>query len=89
MLRLTIMCLKVCGMSIVRFFAFPTCTCGSGTFNIVKDTNVVVQKDYVVNFLVGLNESFNHARSKVLMMTPSPDLSKVYSILLQEESQGL
>lgn len=40
-----------------------------------------------MKFMVGLDDSFNHLRSQLLLQKPIPTLSQVYSMLLQEESQ--
>ncbi|XP_075654886.1 uncharacterized protein LOC142625062 [Castanea sativa] len=40
-----------------------------------------------MKFLIGLNESFSQVRTQVLLMDPIPSLSKVYSLLIQEEAQ--
>ena len=40
-----------------------------------------------MKFLMGLNDSFSQVRSQVLLMDPIPSLSKVYSLLIQEETQ--
>ena len=36
---------------------------------------------------MGLNESYTQVRGNVLMINPSPTLSQVYSLLIQEERQ--
>ena len=40
----------------------------------------------VMKFLMGLNENFEILRSQILMYDPFPSMSKVYSLVLQEES---
>ena len=40
-----------------------------------------------MKFLMGVNESFSQVRSQVLLMDPIPSLSKVYSLMIQEETQ--
>ncbi|KAL8128450.1 hypothetical protein V2J09_017605 [Rumex salicifolius] len=40
-----------------------------------------------VQFLVGLNDSYNSVRTNVLMMKPVPTLAEVYQLVLQDESQ--
>lgn len=40
-----------------------------------------------MNFLVGLNESFHVTRSQILLMDPLPPISRVFSLLVQEENQ--
>ena len=43
-------------------------------------------KAYVMRFLMGLNENFETLRSQILMHDHFPSMSKVYSLVLQEES---
>ena len=40
-----------------------------------------------MKFLMGLNDSFSQVQSQVLLMDQIPSLSKVYSLLIQEETQ--
>ena len=40
-----------------------------------------------MKFLMGVNESFSQVRSQVLLMDPIPSVSKVYSLMIQEETQ--
>ena len=44
-------------------------------------------RESVMKFLMELNDSFSQVRSQVLLMDPIPSLSKVYSLLIQEETQ--
>ena len=46
-------------------------------------------RDFMMKFLMGLNDSFSQVRSQVLLMDSIPSLSKVYSLLIQEETQRL
>ncbi|XP_075103660.1 uncharacterized protein LOC142178234 [Nicotiana tabacum] len=41
----------------------------------------------LLQFLMGLNESYEQARSQLLMMIPSPSVNKAYSIIMERESQ--
>ena len=45
------------------------------------------QSEYVLTFLMGLNESFTHTRGKILLMRPLPAISVVFSLVNQEERQ--
>jgi hypothetical protein len=36
---------------------------------------------------MGLNESFSHIRGHILLMEPLPPINKVFSFVIQEESQ--
>lgn len=45
------------------------------------------QHQHLLQFLMGLNDSYGHVRSQILMMNPLPSVNQAYSILSQEESQ--
>lgn len=45
------------------------------------------QMDYVLVFLMGLNESFSQVRSQILLIDPLPSISKVFSMNIQDERQ--
>lgn len=66
----------------ISYRPFPTCTCELFNFLQIRQ-----QSDYVLKFLVGLNDSYAFIRSQLLLMVPLPNMSKVFSLLLQEESQ--
>ena len=40
-----------------------------------------------MSFLMGLNDSYSAVRSQILLMDPIIPLSKVFSLLLQDEKQ--
>lgn len=58
--------------------------CISGS---VKELNSYFQMEYILSFLMGLNDSFAQIRSHLLLLDPVPLISKVFSLILQEESQ--
>ncbi|XP_070012657.1 uncharacterized protein [Nicotiana sylvestris] len=41
----------------------------------------------LLQFLMGLNDSYSQARSQIMMMTPVPSINKAYSLLVDVESQ--
>ncbi|KAL0404363.1 UNVERIFIED_CONTAM: hypothetical protein Sradi_2077100 [Sesamum radiatum] len=45
------------------------------------------QQDRLMQFLMGLNDSFDHIRGQILMVEPLPDVAKAYSMVLREERQ--
>ncbi|GAV72661.1 LOW QUALITY PROTEIN: UBN2_3 domain-containing protein, partial [Cephalotus follicularis] len=64
------------------YHSLPTCTCGAmTTLNTVQSVN------QLMDLLQGLNESYSHIRS-LLLMEPLPSVNKAYSLILQEERQG-
>jgi len=65
-----------------KYGNLDSCSC-----NILKLLTDRQQSDYVMKFLVGLHDSFSAVRSQLLLQTPLPSMGKVFSLLLQEESQ--
>ncbi|XP_074350333.1 uncharacterized protein LOC141689818 isoform X2 [Apium graveolens] len=64
----------------------PLCTCGC-TCGATKKITQFQQDQRVIQFLMGLNDSYNMMRGSILMRSPLPSLGQVYSLLLQEEAQ--
>ena len=52
-----------------------------------RDLNVFMHNKKLLQFLMGLNESYDQARGQILMMMPLPSLNKAYSMLIERESQ--
>lgn len=64
----------------------PAYDCGKCSC-LVTHISTKVEKDSSIKFLLGLDDSYVSLRSQILMMSPIPLLSRIYSMLLQEESQ--
>ena len=60
----------------------PCCECVNSR-EFVK----FVHNQKLLQFLMGLNDSYEQARGHILMMIPLPSLNKTYSILIERESQ--
>ncbi|XP_062103351.1 uncharacterized protein LOC133814402 [Humulus lupulus] len=58
------------------------CTCAASA-----DSLDFLNQEYVLQFLTGLNESFHAVRAQILLIDPFPSLSKVFSMIIQEENQ--
>ncbi|KAL3636435.1 hypothetical protein CASFOL_020982 [Castilleja foliolosa] len=66
----------------------PSCSCGKCTCGGIGNLCGYFENELVMNFLMGLTESFNNTRSQILIMDPIPSINKVFSILVvQEETQ--
>ncbi|XP_073136145.1 uncharacterized protein [Henckelia pumila] len=63
------------------FVALPTCECESVKTYIEHD-----QQHKLLQFLMGLNDSFAHVRSQILLMDPLPTVGQAYALISQEES---
>ncbi|XP_061375054.1 uncharacterized protein LOC133317230 [Gastrolobium bilobum] len=60
----------------------PSCTCGA--LHAIRTGR---EQDHVLQFLIGLNDSFSSVRAQILLLEPLPSLAKVFSMILQEERQ--
>jgi hypothetical protein len=57
----------------------PLCSCGtSRTFLEYQ------HREYIFQFLMGLNESFSHIRGQILLMDSLPSINKIFSMIVQE-----
>jgi hypothetical protein len=65
-----------------NYRSFPACSCGA--LNILIDNK---QHENVMQFLMGLNDSFANVRAQILMMEPLPAINKAFSLVVQEERQ--
>ncbi|KAJ9140857.1 hypothetical protein P3X46_031452 [Hevea brasiliensis] len=62
--------------------ALPSCTCG-----YMKLANDIFNKDRLMQFLMGLNDSYDQVRSQILVSDPLLTVNKAYSSVLQVETQ--
>ena len=67
--------------------ASPRCTCCKCECDINGRLHDYFQDQKLIQFLMGLNESYTQVMGNILMINPSPTLSQVYSLLVQEERQ--
>ncbi|GJZ63297.1 cysteine-rich receptor-like protein kinase 8 [Tanacetum coccineum] len=58
------------------------CDCTNGRKNSERD-----QRKRLIQFLIGLDESYTNVRGQILLIQPLPLVSKAYSVLRQEEMQ--
>ncbi|KAH7529435.1 hypothetical protein FEM48_Zijuj05G0183700 [Ziziphus jujuba var. spinosa] len=60
----------------------PTCHCGG-----IRAWALYQEQEYVLQFLMGLNESFSIVRAQILMLGLLPSFAKVFNLVIQEERQ--
>ncbi|KAL2228047.1 UNVERIFIED_CONTAM: Retrovirus-related Pol polyprotein from transposon TNT 1-94 [Sesamum indicum] len=60
----------------------PICSCGAGT-KFAEKTNFT----QLIQFLMGLNDAYDHIRNQILVMDPLPSMGRAYSMILQVEKQ--
>jgi len=67
----------------------PSCTCvHTCRCAASRVAKVHRNEDQIMQFLTGLNDHFSMVRTKVLLLDPLPSLNKVYSLVVQEESDN-
>ncbi|XP_041025357.1 uncharacterized protein LOC121265750 [Juglans microcarpa x Juglans regia] len=67
---------------LMNYHHLPVCSCGG-----LRSLMSMHQQDYVMRFLMGLNDSYSHIRGQILLIEPLPPINKVFSLVLQEEQQ--
>jgi len=66
------------------FFISCNCDCSCGA----KEKNIKFKQDeLLVQFLMGLNDSYSAPRGNILMISPLHSISNAYALLMQEEKQ--
>ena len=67
----------------------PNCTCHVPCrCEAMRSARLHRMEDQVIQFLTGLNDNFNVIKSQVLLLDPLPSINKVYSLVVQEESNN-
>ncbi|KAJ3704814.1 hypothetical protein LUZ61_008519 [Rhynchospora tenuis] len=68
------------------YIRIPTCTCSGCTCNVAGHFLKQQEEEKVHQFLMGLDDTvFGTVRTQILSMDPLPNLSRVYSMIIQEE----
>lgn len=65
-----------------NFKVHHVCTCEA-----VKHLTDEHNQECIMQFLMGLNESYSHVRVQIQLMEPLPSINKVFSLIVQEERQ--
>jgi len=60
----------------------PSCNCGA--MKIIYDR---YQRDYIFQFLMGLNDSYSPIRDQIMLLDLIPTIARVFSIIQQQEHQ--
>lgn len=54
----------------------------------MRNARLYEEQDYVITFLIGLNDQFSIVRSQILLMNLLLPPDKVFSLIFQQEQQG-
>jgi len=65
------------------------CTCPQPCrYDFMRAAREFCMEDQVIQFLTGLNDTFSVVKTQVLLMDPLPSINKVYSMVVQGESNN-
>ncbi|GAU45556.1 hypothetical protein TSUD_27570 [Trifolium subterraneum] len=78
--------LKQLWQELDNFRPIPSCDCVV-TCQAISKIRSYIDGNQVIRFLKGLNEQYSHVKSQIMLMDPLPPISKVYSLLVQQERQ--
>ena len=79
--------LKVYWDQLKNFRPTLTCSCEKCTCNISQRIQNLHFQDLVMQFLMGLSDSYSQIKGQILLMDSLQSINKVYSLLIQEERQ--
>ncbi|XP_047259183.1 uncharacterized protein LOC124891496, partial [Capsicum annuum] len=60
----------------------PSCDCAKS-----KEYTKSMSRPKLLQFFMGLTDSYGQARSQILMMNPPPSVNQCYAMIIQDESQ--
>ena len=67
----------------------PNCTCPHQCRCVALRVTKERVEDQIIQFLTGLNDQFSVVKTQVLLLDPLPSLNKVFSLVIQEESNNV
>lgn len=65
----------------------PSCVCSQCSCGGVLRLCSYFETEFVLSFLMGLNDSLNNTRSQILLLDPLPSIHRVFAMMVQEEHQ--
>ncbi|XP_035544635.1 uncharacterized protein LOC118348018 [Juglans regia] len=74
--------LKTLWDELLIYDPMPDCKCGK--LSVLLDR---YQRDCVIQFLMGLNDSYSISRDQIMLLDPLPPINKIFSMIQQQEMQ--
>ncbi|XP_068646331.1 uncharacterized protein [Aristolochia californica] len=65
----------------------PNCSCRKCSCGGVKNLTDYHNMEYIMSFLMGLDDSFSQVRGQLLFMDLTPPINRVFFLIVQEEQQ--
>ncbi|KAL0366649.1 UNVERIFIED_CONTAM: Retrovirus-related Pol polyprotein from transposon RE2 [Sesamum radiatum] len=75
------------GMSLVSTLLDGTNFLTWSSCGASKEMTDINNEDHLMQFLMGLNETYDNVRNQILMQEPLPNVSKAYAMILRVEKQ--
>lgn len=66
----------------VSLVPLPACDCDK--YKVYAEH---MERQKLMQFLMGLNDNFSQSRSQILLTVPSPSLNQAYNMIMQDENQ--
>lgn len=66
---------------------FHVCQCAGCDCEVNRKWMDLFEQNFVIKFLFGLNDSYEHIRESIVMIGPLPDLEKKLNMVIQHEHQ--
>lgn len=82
--------LRRCWDEIQALEALPSCDCGDMskcTCNLQKKLLEMIERNRLIDFLMGLNEKYENVRGNIMGMDPLPTVNKAFHLVHQVEKQ--
>ncbi|KAK4277295.1 hypothetical protein QN277_015312 [Acacia crassicarpa] len=76
--------LKILWDEMANIRPLKPCMCGS-----ISQAMIHRDEDQVIRFLKGLNESFASVKSQIMLLDPLPPITRVFSLIVQQERELL
>ncbi|XP_019442317.1 PREDICTED: uncharacterized protein LOC109347040 [Lupinus angustifolius] len=71
------------------FKPIPSCLCEvKCKCTLIPIIKKYRENDYVICFLMGLNDQYSIVKTRIMLMDPLPSINKVFSLLVQQERQS-
>lgn len=74
--------LKALWDELAAYMDVPQCSCSA-----IEKVNEHIEREKVMQFLVGLDDSYSNICAQVLVMRPYPTVEKAYSVIIREEKR--
>jgi len=81
--------LKILWEELESLRLIPHCSCDiQCKCDLSRNSLKYREIEYVIFFLKGLNDTYNHVRTQILLIEPIPSINRAFSLTIQQERQN-